>query len=116
MIFCLYQTGFLQARTAVKLKFKNFFLNYRYQKSSADQQGDSLIDNISFINCFTNKTWLKVRPGNKGKCIKEANDNEPAQIQPKFQFLIHKNLPPRDSSILTLISVRHLNNLIKTVK
>ena len=29
---------------------------------------------------------------------------EPAQIQPKSQFLFHKNLPPRDFSLMTLIS------------
>ena len=28
---------------------------------------------------------------------------EPAQIQPKYQFLFHKNLPPRDISIMTLV-------------
>ena len=28
---------------------------------------------------------------------------EPAQIQPKSQFLFHKNLPPRDFSIMTLV-------------
>ena len=28
---------------------------------------------------------------------------EPAQIQPKSQFLFRKNLPPRDFSIMTLI-------------
>ena len=27
---------------------------------------------------------------------------EPAEIQPKSQFLFHKNLPPRDFSIMTL--------------
>ena len=27
---------------------------------------------------------------------------EPAQIQPKSQFLFHKNLPPRDFSVMTL--------------
>ena len=27
---------------------------------------------------------------------------EPGQIQPKSQFLFHKNLPPRDFSIMTL--------------
>ena len=27
---------------------------------------------------------------------------KPAQIQPKSQFLFHKNLPPRDFSIMTL--------------
>ena len=27
---------------------------------------------------------------------------EPAQIQPKSQFLFHKNLPPRDFSLITL--------------
>ena len=29
---------------------------------------------------------------------------EPAQIQPKSQFLFHKNLPPRDFSLMTLVS------------
>jgi hypothetical protein len=28
---------------------------------------------------------------------------KPAQIQPKSQFLFHKNLPPRDFSIMTLM-------------
>ena len=28
---------------------------------------------------------------------------KPAQIQPKSQFMFHKNLPPRDFSIMTLI-------------
>ena len=28
---------------------------------------------------------------------------ELAQMQPKSQFLFHKNLPPRDYSIMTLI-------------
>ena len=27
---------------------------------------------------------------------------KPAQIQPKYQFLFHKNLPPRNFSIMTL--------------
>ena len=27
---------------------------------------------------------------------------EPAQIQPKSQFLFHKNLPPRDFSVMIL--------------
>ena len=27
---------------------------------------------------------------------------EPSQIQPKSQFLFHKNLPPRDFSLMTL--------------
>ena len=31
---------------------------------------------------------------------------EPAQIQPKSQFLFHKNLPPRDFSIMTLIKMK----------
>ena len=30
---------------------------------------------------------------------------EPGQIQPKSQFLFHKNLPPRDFSIMTLFLV-----------
>ena len=29
---------------------------------------------------------------------------KPAQIQPKSQFLFHKNLPPRNFSIMTLIA------------
>ena len=29
---------------------------------------------------------------------------QPAQIQPKSQFLFHKNLPPRDFSLMTLTS------------
>ena len=28
---------------------------------------------------------------------------KPAQIQPKSQLLFHKNLPPRDFSIMTLV-------------
>ena len=28
---------------------------------------------------------------------------EPAQIQPKSQFLFHENLPPRNFSIMTLL-------------
>ena len=28
---------------------------------------------------------------------------EPAKIQPKSQFLFHKNLPPRDFSLMTLV-------------
>ena len=31
---------------------------------------------------------------------------EPAQIQPKSQFLFHKNLPPWDFSIMTLLTTR----------
>ena len=31
---------------------------------------------------------------------------EPAKIQPKSQFLFHKNLPPRDFSIMTLKATR----------
>jgi hypothetical protein len=34
---------------------------------------------------------------------------KPAQIQPNSQFLFHKNLPPRDFSIMTLI-VQSLNS------
>ena len=29
---------------------------------------------------------------------------EPAKIQPKFQFLFHKNLPPLDFSLMTLVT------------
>ena len=39
---------------------------------------------------------------------------EPAQIQPKSQFLFHKNLPPRDFSLMTLI-VAIISNLTKTL-
>ena len=39
---------------------------------------------------------------------------EPAQIQPKSQFLFHKNLPPRDFSLMTLYVV--LVSLIFTNK
>ena len=39
------------------------------------------------------KTWKKTA----------SKVAEPAQIQPKSQFLFHKNLPPRDFSIMTLI-------------
>ena len=30
---------------------------------------------------------------------------KPAQVQPKSQFLFHKNLPPRDFSIMTLVPI-----------
>ena len=33
---------------------------------------------------------------------------EPAQIQPKSQFLFHKNLPPGDFSIMTLFLEFHV--------
>ena len=39
------------------------------------------------------KTWKK--PASKVA--------KPAQIQPKSQFLFHKNLPPRNFSIMTLV-------------
>ena len=35
---------------------------------------------------------------------------KPAQIQPKSQFLFHKNLPPRDFSIMTLSEHHHRLN------
>ena len=34
--------------------------------------------------------------------MKTSKVAEPAQIQPKSQFLFHKNLPPHDFSIMTL--------------
>ena len=34
--------------------------------------------------------------------MKTSKVAEPAQIQPKSQFLFHKNLPPQDFSIMTL--------------
>ena len=37
---------------------------------------------------------------------------EPAQIQPKSQFLFHKNLPPRDFSIMTLLVARPLSKAL----
>ena len=33
---------------------------------------------------------------------------KPAQIQPKSQFLFHKNLPSRDFSIMTLFTIVRL--------
>ena len=33
---------------------------------------------------------------------------ELAQIQPKSQFLFHKNLPPRDFSIMSLLEISFL--------
>ena len=38
---------------------------------------------------------------------------QPAQIQPKFQFLFHKNLPPRDFSIMTLVGTSLASNSAK---
>ena len=36
---------------------------------------------------------------------------KPAQIQPKSQFLFHKNLPPRNFSIMTLYLILvHMTN------
>ena len=32
----------------------------------------------------------------------------PAQLQPKSQFLFHKNFPPHDSSIMTLVLTHSL--------
>ena len=49
------------------------------------------------------KTW-KIRP-QKLLIISPIfffSNAQPAQIQPKSQFLFHKNLPPRDLSIMTL--------------
>ena len=37
---------------------------------------------------------------------------KPAQIQPKSQFLFHKNLPPRDFYIMTLLSVKLVTFLV----
>ena len=45
------------------------------------------------------KTWKKTA----------SKDAEPAQIQPKSQFLFHKNLPPRDFSIMTLATTFRRN-------
>ena len=39
---------------------------------------------------------------------------KPAQIQPKSQFLFHKNLPTGDFSIMTLDISKTLANLIKS--
>ena len=36
---------------------------------------------------------------------------KPAQIQPKSQLLFHKNLPPRDFSIMTLAKLKQLHVL-----
>ena len=41
---------------------------------------------------------------------------EPDQIQPKSQFLFHKNLPPRDFSIMTLTWISVIDvSLVPTV-
>ena len=40
---------------------------------------------------------------------------EPAQIQPKSQFLIHKNLPPQDFSLMTLIPMLKLKLTVDMV-
>ena len=45
---------------------------------------------------------------NRSKCL-FFQKCQPAQIQPKCQFLFHKNLPPRDFSILTL-ATRKIDN------
>ena len=39
---------------------------------------------------------------------------EPAQIQPKFQFLFYKNLPPCDFSIMTLCTAQWGNKSHQT--
>ena len=57
--FCLFQTAFLQATQAVKIKFeidkksssKINFMNQRFQKSSADGQGVST-DSTDIVACF----------------------------------------------------------------
>ena len=38
---------------------------------------------------------------------------QPAQIQPKFQFLFNKNLPPRDFSLMTLVGTSLASNSAK---
>ena len=40
---------------------------------------------------------------------------EPAQIQPRSQFLFHKNLPPRDFSTMTfyeIVATMEIGNLV----
>ena len=39
---------------------------------------------------------------------------KPAQIQPKSQFLFHKNLPPRDFSLMTLALASKSGQIKKT--
>ena len=41
---------------------------------------------------------------------------EPAQIQPKSQFLFHKNLPPRDFSLMTLATTQVLIQTVKEIE
>ena len=40
---------------------------------------------------------------------------KPAQIQPKSQFLFHKNLAPRDFSIMTLLTGRVMISNLPTI-
>jgi hypothetical protein len=49
-----------------------------------------------FLKCFFAHENMK-KPASKAA--------KPAQIQPKSQFLFHKNLPPRNFSIITLYVV-----------
>ena len=35
---------------------------------------------VSSVTVQNNETLRKVRPGNKGKCIKESNNHDPSQV------------------------------------
>ena len=41
---------------------------------------------------------------------------EPAQIQPKSQFLFHKNLPPRDFSLMTLCKTKVTSDIFHKLR
>ena len=49
------------------------------------------------------KMFLKIFFAHENMKKPASKVAEPAQIQPKSQFLFHKNLPPRDFSLMTLI-------------
>ena len=52
-----------------------------------------------FFHVFMSKKKIFAHENMRKPASKVA---EPAQIQPKYQFLFHKNLPPRDFSLMTL--------------
>ena len=43
---------------------------------------------VSWVTIQQNKSWCKVRPGNRGKCIKESNDHACNNVQ-LLQLLLH---------------------------
>ena len=55
------------------------------------------------------KMFLKKKFAHENMRKPASKVAELAQIQPKSQFLFHKNLPPRDFSILTMSKVLGFN-------